>query len=187
MLFILTVIISLIIFWAELSTFITVLAPINLLKIVQWDSPASYVINCLLTFYIVYIVSHTVFRIKLYRIFALHKKHSTASSLAFTSINLARVSFPLCYNYFQITEITKSTFLEFFGKMNIPSKYAFIFPILMILFAVFNVLDIYDKIMGYLGLGSYAFDEEEALEKKEEGQKILVERLKQRNIENNKM
>ena len=52
----------------------------------------------------------------------------------------------------------------------------------MIIFGVFNVLDIYDKIMGYLGLGSYAFDEEEAMEKTEEGQKILVERLKQRNI-----
>ena len=57
----------------------------------------------------------------------------------------------------------------------------------MIIFGVFNVLDIYDKIMGYLGLGSYAFDEEEAMEKTEEGQKILVERLRQRNIENNKM
>ena len=29
----------------------------------------------------------------------------------------------------------------------------------MIIFGVFNILDIYDKIMGYLGLSSYAFDE----------------------------
>jgi hypothetical protein len=28
----------------------------------------------------------------------------------------------------------------------------------MIVFAVFNVFDIYDTVMGYLGLGSYAFD-----------------------------
>jgi len=32
----------------------------------------------------------------------------------------------------------------------------------MIVFAIFNVFDIYDTVMGYLGLGSYAFDEEEA-------------------------
>lgn len=38
--------------------------------------------------------------------------------------------------------------------------------------------------MGYLGLGSYAFDEEEATEKSEEGRNILIERLKQKNFDN---
>ena len=118
--------------------------------------------NCLLTFYIVYIVSQTVFRIKLYKVFALHKKHSTASSLAFASINLARIAYPLCYNYLQITLMPQSSFLDFFGEVNLNSKYSFIFPLLMIIFGVFNLLDIYDKIMGYLGLSSYAFDDEEA-------------------------
>lgn len=31
----------------------------------------------------------------------------------------------------------------------------------MLVFALFNIFDVYDTIMGYLGLGSYAFDEEE--------------------------
>lgn len=52
-----------------------------------------------------------------------------------------------------------SAFLQFFGEVNFDKKYAIIFPILMIIFGVFNLFDIYDKIMGYLGLGSYAFDE----------------------------
>jgi hypothetical protein len=34
-----------------------------------------------------------------------------------------------------------------------------IFPILMLAFAGFNLCSLYDKIMGYLGLSSYAFDE----------------------------
>lgn len=51
--------------------------------------------------------------------------------------------------------------------MNFNSKYLFIFPIIMILFALFNILDIYDTIMGYLGLGSYAFDEDDEKEKAE--------------------
>lgn len=42
--------------------------------------------------------------------------------------------------------------------MNFNSKYSFIYPVLMLLFGLFNILDIYDTIMGYLGLGSYAFD-----------------------------
>ena len=116
--------------------------------------------NCVLMSYIVYIVTHTVFRVKLYKVFSLHKKHSTAASLLFTSINLSRVCYPLCYNYLQITDMPGSSFLNFFGDVSIPNKYAIIFPILMIIFALFNLFDIYDKIIGWLGLGSYAFDDE---------------------------
>lgn len=160
-LFALTVLVSLLIFIAEVSTFIPLFEYINVLSLINWASPASYIMNCLFLFYIVYIVTHTVFRIKLYRVFSLHKKHSSSSSLIFTAINLARICYPLCYNYLQITHIGDSAFLTFFGDLNFNSKYVFIFPILMILFALFNVLDIYDTIMGYLGLGSYAFDEDD--------------------------
>lgn len=52
----------------------------------------------------------------------------------------------------------------------------------MILFGIFNVLDIYDTIMGFFGVGMYAFDEDDAAEKAEEGQKILVEKLKEKNL-----
>lgn len=55
----------------------------------------------------------------------------------------------------------------------------------MLLFAAFNLLDVYDKVMGCLGFGSLAFDDEEAKEKQEEGRNILIERFKERNIENN--
>lgn len=157
---VLTMIISVIIFWAEFSTFISVFNKINILSLINWSSPAAYLMNCCLTLYIVYVATHTVFRIKLYRIFSLHKKNSSSSSLCFTCINLARISFPLCYNYLQITNMPKTEFLNFFGDINYGSKVAFLFPVLMIFFGVCNLLDIYDKIMGYLGLGSYAFDEE---------------------------
>ena len=32
----------------------------------------------------------------------------------------------------------------------------------MLVFALFNLFDIYDRVAGYLGLSSYAFDDEEA-------------------------
>lgn len=187
MLFAVTTVVSVLIFLAETSTFIWVFEYVNVLSLINWASPASYVLNCLLTCYIVYIVTHTVFRIKLYRVFSLHRKHSSSSSLTFTAINLARICYPLCFNYLQITHIKTAAFLTFFGDMNLHSNLVFIFPLLMLVFGLFNLLDIYDTIMGYLGLGSYAFDEEDAQEKAEEGQRILVERLKERNIENHKM
>lgn len=71
--------------------------------------------------------------------------------------------------------------------MNIAREYVIIFPILMITFALFNAFDIYDRVVGYLGLASYAFDDEEAQEKRQEGRNILVERLKERNTQNNQL
>lgn len=150
------------IFLAEISTFISVFSYVNILSIINSASPAtSYVMNCFGTFYIVYVVTHTVFRIKIYKVFSLYKKHSSSSSLMFTAINLARICYPLCYNYLQIAQIKQAAFLTFFGEINFDSKYVFIFPIIMIVFGLFNLLDIYDTIMGYLGLGSYAFDEDD--------------------------
>jgi len=52
-----------------------------------------------------------------------------------------------------------SSFLPFFGQVNIRQDLSIIFPILMLVFALFNLFDIYDKVLGYLGLGSYAFDD----------------------------
>ena len=104
-LLVITILISVIIFWGELSTFIQPFSFINVLRIVDWDSPAAYIMNVLLISYIAYIVGNTVFRVKVYKMFSLHKRHSSSSSLAFTAINLARVSFPLCYNYLQVTQI----------------------------------------------------------------------------------
>lgn len=119
---------------------------------------AAYFLNLCTLLYIAYIVAHTVFRIKVFHKFSLHKSNSSSASLCFTSINLARVSFPLCYNYEQITSMPESSFLQFFGVINIDEKYGFIFPIIMIVFALFNIFDVYDKIVGYLGYESYAFD-----------------------------
>lgn len=90
--------------------------------------------------------------------FELHKKHSSAASLFFTSINMARISYPLCYNYLQLTSIRQAKFIDFLGTVSIPTSLLYVFPIIMLIFGVFNILDLYDTILGYLGLGSYAFD-----------------------------
>jgi hypothetical protein len=66
----------------------------------------------------------------------------------------------LCYNYLQISGLPKSSFLQFIGEVIISEEITIVFPILMLAFAFFNLFDLYDKIMGYLGFGSYAFDEE---------------------------
>lgn len=184
-LFAVTSLLSVLIFFAEVATFARFLAPANLLALVGVSGVGGLVANALLTGYIAFVVTHTIFRIKVYRVFLLHRGHSSASSLLFTAINLARISYPLCYNYLQLTGLPPSAFLAFFGEVNLRDEVTVVFPILMLVFALFNLLDLYDKIMGYLGFGSYAFDAEEAAEKKEEGRNILIERFKERSIQNN--
>jgi hypothetical protein len=80
-----------------------------------WGGPVAYYFNVLLTAYVAYVVGNSIFRIKVYKIFALHKGHSSASSLLFTAINLSRVCYPLCFNYLQIIDSPNSSFLDFFG------------------------------------------------------------------------
>jgi hypothetical protein len=168
-----TALISTLVFLAELSTFISFLRPINVLRLMAWGGEATFFLNVFMTGYVAYAVAHAIFRIKVYKIFALYRGHSSASSLLFTAINLSRVCYPLCFNYEQITNMPPSAFLNFFGEVTIAEEYAIIFPILMLVFALCNAFDIYDRVAGYLGLASYAFDEEEAMEKKEEGRSIL--------------
>ena len=186
-LFVLATTITIVIFFAELSTFIKFLQPANVLRLMTWGGTLTFVFNVILTSYVAYIVASSIFRIKVYKVFALYKGHSTASSLLFTSINLSRVCYPLCFNYLQITNMPSSAFIQFFGQVTIAEQFNIIFPILMIVFGLFNAFDVYDKIAGYLGLASYAFDDEEAEEKKEEGKSVLIERFKERNLQNNQL
>lgn len=104
------------IFFAEVATFASFLSPANVLALLSFTGVAGLIVNTVLAGYVAYVMTHTIFRIRIYRVFALHRGHSSASSLLFTAINLARVSYPLCFNYLQLTGLPQSAFLRFFGE-----------------------------------------------------------------------
>lgn len=176
-LFVMVTLLSIVVFIGEVSTFIPAVEAANALYYLnEIPSPATvYLLNSLLLLYIVYIISHSVFEMKVFGLYSLHRHHSTAASLLFTSVNLSRVSYPLCYNYLQITGMPKSAFLDFFGEISIGEHNTYIFPLLLIIFALFNLFDIYDRIMTCFGLGNFAFSEQEQAETKNEGKKIIEE------------
>lgn len=118
-LFVVTLLLSILIFFAEVATFASFLGPANLLALLSFSGIAGLIVNTLLTVYVAYVMTHTIFRIKVYKIFSLHRGHSSASSLLFTAINLARVSYPLCFNYLQMTGLPRSAFLQFFGEVTL--------------------------------------------------------------------
>lgn len=102
-LFVLSVIVSAVFYLAEISIFTT--KKISVIYWLNYDMSLAYFVNCVMMVYVVYVVTHTIFRVKIYRVFELHKGHSTAASLLFTSMNMSRISYPLCYNYLQLTSI----------------------------------------------------------------------------------
>lgn len=161
-LFVGVTLLSLVVFVGELSTFIPPMEVANVLYYLNEipSPPVVYILNSLLLLYIVYIITHSVFEMKVFGLYSLHRHHSTAASLLFTSVNLSRVSYPLCYNYLQITGMPRSAFLDFFGEISIGEHNTYIFPVLLIVFAIFNLLDIYDRIMTCFGLGNFAFSEQ---------------------------
>lgn len=115
-LLVITIFISTIIFIGEISSFVPVFEKANLLIYVdKAKSPVSYVLNSCLLLYMTYIITHSVFEMNVFGLFNLHKRHSTAASLLFMAINIARISYPLCYNYLQITGMPDIAFLSFFG------------------------------------------------------------------------
>ena len=98
-----SVVVSVVFYLAEISIFTS--KKISVIYWLNYDMSLAYLVNCILMIYVVYVVTHTIFRVKIYRVFELHKGHSTAASLLFTSINMSRISYPLCYNYLQLTSI----------------------------------------------------------------------------------
>lgn len=113
---VITIFLSTVIFIGEISSFVPPLQKINILIYIDNTKPAiSYILNSLLLIYMTYIITHALFEMNVFGLFNLHKKHSTAVSMLFMALNLARISYPLCYNYLQITGMPQSAFLDFFG------------------------------------------------------------------------
>lgn len=149
---------SVLIFFAEIATFAPFLAPANVLALISLSGVSGLILNTFLVGYVAYVTTHTVFRVRLYKSYALHRGHSSGSSLLFTAINLARVSYPLCYNYLQMAALPPSAFLDFFGEVTLHHGITVIFPFLMLVFAALNIFDVFEKAMGCIGLSSFAFD-----------------------------
>lgn len=168
---------SLLVFLAELSTFVPAVTVVNVpFQINGVRVPALvYCLNTALLLYVVYVVSHAVFEMKVFGLYSLHPRHSTAASLLFASVNLSRVSYPICYNYLQLTGLPRTAFLSFFGEVNLGEADAFIFPVLLLAFALFNVFDLYDRVMTCFGLGNYAFTQDEKEDTRREGKRVVEE------------
>lgn len=74
----------------------------------------------------------------------------------FFSINFARVTAPISYNYLKILNVKSSAFEKIIGAMDdvpiLGSANTYFFPMILIMLILFNAFDVYTKILSSLGL-----------------------------------
>ncbi|CAD8085596.1 unnamed protein product [Paramecium primaurelia] len=116
--------------------------------------------------YMMFCTYYGLFAMKISGLISFNKHHHTdAPSLMFGSINFARVSFPLCFNFIQITDILEdqaTSFSETVGNLAeslFVQSYKTILPLMLLIMCFFNLFNIGDKLMRTIGLGQYAQQE----------------------------
>ncbi|KAL4503388.1 hypothetical protein ABPG72_000994 [Tetrahymena utriculariae] len=128
--------------------------------------------------YITFCVYSSMFQVKLANLFGLYKYHQTdAPSLMFFSINFARVSAPISYNYLKILGVKDSAFERIIGAMDdvpiLGSANTYFFPMILIMLILFNAFDVYSKILSSLGLKQFEFSDNFDDERIDQGKQLI--------------
>jgi len=132
-------------------------------------------IFCLLPLcYISLCVYSALFNMKLAGLYGLYPHHQTdAASLVFASINFSRVSSPMVFNFLQMLKLKGTAFNQVMGEVDFAFSFTTYFPLFLIFLIFCNAFDIYGRMLGWLGLNSFKFDEEFTDERLEEGKKLI--------------
>eukprot|EP00825_Cyclidium_porcatum_P025509 TRINITY_DN27709_c0_g1_i2.p2 TRINITY_DN27709_c0_g1~~TRINITY_DN27709_c0_g1_i2.p2 ORF type:complete len:206 (-),score=24.91 TRINITY_DN27709_c0_g1_i2:54-671(-) len=112
-----------------------------------------------------YCIFYGLFNMKVAGFFGLYRNQNTDSpSLLFGSINFMRVSAPICANFIDMIKVSNTAFDQVIGKIDfIPilgSATFFFFPLILVLFSLFNLFDIYSRILNIFGLKQFQFNEQ---------------------------
>lgn len=109
--------------------------------------------------YVVYAAYWSIFRLKFAGWYGLYPNHNTdASSLLWCAATLARLVPPLCYNFVLLVRADGSSLQRVMGRMeDVPvlgGTSNRIFPVLVGLFCVCNLLNFYTKLVQIFGLAT---------------------------------
>ncbi|KAL4502427.1 hypothetical protein ABPG72_012014 [Tetrahymena utriculariae] len=168
---------SLIIIYGELSMFLDL--DISIFKIFSQSDEyfKTQILILIPLLYISFCSYYGLFHIQFSGFYCFFKHHNTdAPSLLFGSINFSRVSAPLCYNFLQMMRIQNTSCEQVIGKFDTSvfgSFSAFFFPVVLIIFTLFNFFDIYDFVVEKFNLQQLEFSHQPIQSDIDEGKKIL--------------
>jgi hypothetical protein len=131
-----------------------------------------------------------LFNMKVSWFYTIHdNRHTDSISLLFLASFMCRIGFPLCLNFLQILkmerDLRKAKLIEVLGGyidlLPLGKGFTVIFPTMLIFVCLFNLFDIFGRLMNFLGFSRFGFKHPSNDDKIEEG----VEFLNKCNIFNN--
>lgn len=121
-------------------------------------------ILCVLPFgYMICTAYWSVLRLKISGVYGLYPDHNTDSvSLLWCALILARLAAPLCYHFLLLARLHGTQFQHFMGQMDVVpvlgGSFNKVFPALVGILCLCNLLDLYARVVQCLGLYSFAFE-----------------------------
>jgi len=175
---------SILIFIAEILNFVP-MGSLNIETLVRTGGGAftrSQILCLIPLAYICTCVYSALFSMKVAGRYGLYKHHHTdAASLIFSTMNFARVSSPMVFNFLQMMKVQDTAFNHVMGNVNLAYNFTKYFPLLLIVLVFCNIFEIYGKTLAKLGLSRYRFNEETTNEKIEDGKTLLYKIRKDKN------
>lgn len=106
--------------------------------------------------YSIVLIHCSIFKVKIEGFYGLYGDSQTdVSSQLYSSINFARVCNSICFNFLGMLNISDSNFNRVIGKLNQVPQFGNslpnIFPILLIVFVLIEIFDIYGKLLSLMG------------------------------------
>jgi len=137
--------------------------------------PLSYMLAC--TYF-------GFFSVKLASWYELYKNHSDPVSMIWSGTMLARMIYPMSYNFITLVRAKNTaysevlTILEDFTILGRGMNQYF-FPVVLVLFFLMNLFNIWSKLFNCLGLNQFSFDKLEAESRIQEGRISVDQRRKE--------
>ncbi len=172
------ILLSLGIILSEITLFTNL--PLSIFGFLIEHSDNIYMLNalCLTPLIFMFLTSlYGLFQMKLYGYYSVHDNRQTDSvSLLFLSSFMCRIGFPLSLNFVQILKLNhlKTNIEWIMGETpDFGRNFMIFFPTILIVLCLFNLLDIYRRIMNILGFTTFGFKNAQSDDRVEEGNEIL--------------
>eukprot|EP01006_Ploeotia_vitrea_P043220 TRINITY_DN66705_c2_g15_i1.p1 TRINITY_DN66705_c2_g15~~TRINITY_DN66705_c2_g15_i1.p1 ORF type:complete len:427 (+),score=204.91 TRINITY_DN66705_c2_g15_i1:496-1776(+) len=125
-----------------------------------------------------------MFKLRLMKYYHMHKGRRTEeNSLLFNASYLLRLLAPIGYNFFGILHVERTEFQLILGKMDVVpffgSSFTTYFPILILLFCLATLTNVYGRILKWFGAERFEYSETYSDDVIEEG-KMIIRKEKRR-------
>lgn len=176
---------SLALLYAEFSNFVKInFSMFNWILDKDLGFLVSYFLMSIPLGYMLICTYFGLFSVKLASWYELYKGHTDPVSMLWSGTIFARLIYPMSYNFITIMKVKNTnyslvlTILEDFTILG-DGMNRYFFPIVLIIFFVMNLLNLWSRLFNACGLSQYSFDEYETEGRIKEGRITVDQRRKE--------